>query len=394
MDKILILNGKISDIPVIQKAKEMGFYVVTTGNKPELPGHAVSDEYIPEDYSDRQAILNIIQKHNIKGVVSCSNDLGVITASYVAEKMGWPGHDTYENSLLMHHKDKFKKYCREKGIPSPQSEIFTNIDECLDYCLKCEYPIIVKANDLVAGRGMRRIDNSEEAREAVELAFRMSKDKHILVEPFIEGVQQSIVVFLANRKIIQSSSSNIYCWKNPYLVQAETYPAENFNMVKDKLFKIIHDMADDLNLADGIFSFQYIVKDKTPYIIEMMRRNFGNEALLLADVRTGFPWEEAYIRASLGMDCTELKCEKPRANYVGHYGSMADTNGILKTYAVDPEIEKRLFKRTTILNKGDRISDYKEDKIELLYFEYSSMEEMNKDIITYNDRIVIEMEQA
>lgn len=391
MDKILVLNGKISDIPIIEKAKEMGFYVITTGNKPELPGHVVSDEYILEDYSDMQAVLRIVQKNDIKGVVSCSNDLGVITASYVAEKMNWSGHDTYENSLLMHHKDKFKKYCKEKGIPSPQSEIFTDAGECLEYCLKAQYPIIVKANDLVAGRGIRRIDDVREAKEAVEYAFQMSKDKHILVEPFIEGIQQSIVVFLVNKRIVQTSSSNIYCWKNPYLVQAETYPAENFELVKHTLHKIIHDMADDLDLVDGIFSFQYIVRNGKPYIIEMMRRNFGNEALLLADVRTGFPWEEAYIRASLGMDCSGLKCAEPKAEFVGHYGSMADCNGILKKYIVDPEIEKRLFKRTTIFKQGDSISDYKEDKIELLYFEYENMDEMNRDIVTYNERIKIEI---
>ena len=31
MSKVLILNGSISEIPIIQKAKAMGHYVVTRG---------------------------------------------------------------------------------------------------------------------------------------------------------------------------------------------------------------------------------------------------------------------------------------------------------------------------------------------------------------------------
>ena len=30
----------------------MGYYVVTTGNMPDLQGHQFADEYIPADYSD------------------------------------------------------------------------------------------------------------------------------------------------------------------------------------------------------------------------------------------------------------------------------------------------------------------------------------------------------
>ena len=81
MKKILILNGTISEIPIIKKAQEMGFYVVTTGNMPELPGHSAADEYIPEDYSDCEAVLRLVRENGIEGIVSCANDFGVITSA-------------------------------------------------------------------------------------------------------------------------------------------------------------------------------------------------------------------------------------------------------------------------------------------------------------------------
>ena len=50
MKKVLILNGSFCEVPIIKKAKELGYYVVTTGNMPNLVGHQYADEYIPADY--------------------------------------------------------------------------------------------------------------------------------------------------------------------------------------------------------------------------------------------------------------------------------------------------------------------------------------------------------
>ena len=88
--RVLILNGSLSEIPLIEEAHKLGYYVVTSGNAPSLIGHAYADEYIPCDYSDKEAVLDLVRKHRIDRIISCANDFGAITASYVAERMGWP----------------------------------------------------------------------------------------------------------------------------------------------------------------------------------------------------------------------------------------------------------------------------------------------------------------
>ena len=50
MKKLLILNGSFSEITLIQAAKKLGYYVITSGNNPQLIGHQYADEYIPADY--------------------------------------------------------------------------------------------------------------------------------------------------------------------------------------------------------------------------------------------------------------------------------------------------------------------------------------------------------
>ena len=41
--RMLILNGSFCEQPLIETAKKMGYYVITTGNAPELIGHKYAD---------------------------------------------------------------------------------------------------------------------------------------------------------------------------------------------------------------------------------------------------------------------------------------------------------------------------------------------------------------
>ena len=107
--KLLILNGSHSDIPLIQAGHKLGFHVITAGNDPDLIGHSYSDEYCCVDFSDKQKVLELSLKLNIDAICSCANDFGIITASYVAEKLNIPGHDPFETTYKLHHKDTFRE---------------------------------------------------------------------------------------------------------------------------------------------------------------------------------------------------------------------------------------------------------------------------------------------
>lgn len=388
--RLLILNGSFCEITLIKEAKKLGYYVITTGNMPDLIGHSYADEYICADYSDKEKILEIVKEKEIDRIVSCANDFGVLTACYVAEKMGWPGHDSYETAVTLHHKDKFKEFTYENDIPSPRSYSFKDKDLALEHIKNVEYPIIVKANDLTGGKGILKAENLEEAKIAVDNAFFKSRDKNIVIEPYIEGTQHTIVTFLVNKKIVAYSSCNCYSPINPYLIQTEILPADDIDELKDELFGIIEKIATKLNLADGILALQYIKKNGKPYIIETMRRCFGNQFLTVVGMESGFPWEEATVRAETGMDCSGLKCGVPKAKYCGHHGIMATRNGIVKGYSIDPSIEKHIFQKIEMIKPGERLNDYMNERIAYIWYTYEDRDEMIQAAKSFNELIKIE----
>ena len=389
MKKVLILNGSHSEITLIEAAKKLGYYVITGGNMPDLIGHKYADEYIPVDYSDKEAVLKVIKENNIDAIVSCANDFGTITASYVAEKMGWPGHDSYETALILHQKDLFKDFTAKEGIPSPLSVPFDDKNTALEYIKSVEYPIIVKATDLTGGKGILKATDESEAIFAIENAFTRSRAKHIVIEPFLEGTQHSINVFIIDGKIAASVSCNSYSPINPYLIQTEVLPADNIDLYQDELYGIIKRMIEKLHLADGILTMQFIVHKNKPYIIEAMRRCLGNQYLTVARWISGFPWEEALIRCETGMDCSDLKWEKPLAKGCGHHGIMATRNGKVSGYSIDPAVQEHIVQTIEILHEGDSLQDYMNERVAYIYYTYNDRKEMIDAATTMNSRIKI-----
>lgn len=393
MKKLLILNGSFCELPIIQRAKEMGYYVITTGNAPDLIGHKYADEYIPADYSDKERILEIVKEHDIYRVVSCANDFGVLTSCYVAEQMGWKGPDSYEVALTIHHKDKFKKFTEEYDIPSPRSVVFTKQEDAVEYAKTATFPIIVKANDLTGGKGIMKAENLEEALVALDNAFTRSREKNIVVEPFIRGTQHSYIAFLANNKIVTSTSCNCYSPINPYLIQAETFPADHIEELQPQLDAIIMKMCDVLKLRDGIICLQYMVRDGEIFVIESMRRPFGNQLTMVLGQMTGFDWEEAHIRSQIGEDCSGIEVKEPPMKYCGHHGIMARRNGVVAGYEIDPEIEKHIFKKIEMIQPGQSIDDYMCERVAYIYYEYQDRDEMNEAVKEFNDKIKIRFEE-
>lgn len=392
MKRVLILNGSFCELPLIEVCHQLGYYVITTGNMPELMAHKYADEYIKADYSDFEAIYQIVKEFHIDAVLSCANDFGSITSAYVSEKMGWTTHDTFENSKLLHHKDLFKEYIQRKGFPTPLSKVFTEKDVAIDYLDVCEYPIIVKANDLTGGKGILKAENKQEAIKALDNAFRKSRSKHILIEPFVTGDQQTFVTFLHNKKVVASGSCDSYSYVNPYLIQAETLPAKDIETVRDKLISIIEYIAKDLNLADGIFALQYIRNGADVNIIEMMRRPFGNQFLKLVEYTTNFPWHFAQVIVETGGDWSLVKQIPIEHPNCGHYGVMINRNGILKKWSIPQDIKEHVIEEFIMKQSGDVIEDYLNERVAFLHFAYDDFQQMQDDIKDYYSKINVEIE--
>jgi biotin carboxylase len=389
--KLLILNGSHSEIPLIKSAKSLGFYVVTTGNNPKLIGHQFSDERCFADYSDPHAVLEIARKLNADAVCSCSNDFGILTASYISEKLGLPGHDAYETTKILHQKDLFKKFSLEHEIPTPYAEGFDDIDKALASIKKRKFPLIIKPIDLSGGKGISVVRRSEECPEAVKISFSLSHSGRIVIEDFIEGTQHSFSTFIVKGRVVFYFSDNEYSYLNPFFVSTSAAPAVNVGKVADDLIQNIEKISKALSLKDGIFHIQYLYSNKKAYMLEITRRCSGDLYPYPVDYSTGLDWAGWIVRAETGMDCSGFPAVSQKG-FCGRHCIMSPKNGIIKRVVVDKRIEDNIYDKLIWLKKGDRINNYLADKAGVVLLRYSSMDEMLEKTQIINQLIYMNVE--
>ena len=97
MKKLLLLGGSRYLLPVIREAKALGLYTITCDYLPDNIAHRYSDEYHNVSITDKEATLALARALQVDGVMSFACDPGVVTAAYVAEKMGLPNVGPYES---------------------------------------------------------------------------------------------------------------------------------------------------------------------------------------------------------------------------------------------------------------------------------------------------------
>lgn len=391
MKKLLVLSGSHSDVPLIEAGKRLGFRVITSGNDPALIGHRYADEYHNVDFSDRQGILDLARKLDIDAICSCANDFGAITAAYVAEKMGLPGHDPYETALTLHHKHRFKDFALSSEISTPYAASFSSPEQACEELDKLSFPLIVKPVDLTGGKGVSKVNSRAEYVTAVHHAFSSSRMNQFLVEEFIQGTYHSFSTFVLGRKIVFCYSDNEYSFLNPYLVTTSAAPAIGIEKISDQLKEEAERIIDLLALSDGIFHIQYVQTGAKAWILEITRRCSGDFYPYPVNYATGLDWAEWIVKAESGFDCGDFP-QAVQRGYFGRHCIMSRGNGVIKNIKVSPELQGNIIDEFAILKKGEQIDDYMVDKLGVIFLSYGSMEEMTRKTAAINRLVSVELE--
>lgn len=381
MMKALLLCASHNDLGLIKALRKLGYYIIVTGKIPGLIGERFADKYIQADYSDKDLILEIARSEGIDVICPCCNDFGVYTAAYVAEKLNILGYDSYETTLTLNNKDKFKEFAKQHNIITPQAVSFESKDEAQKQLEQMDFPLIIKPTDASAGNGIHRVDSLQEGIWAIEEAFAKSRAGRIVIEPYIEGTQHGFCTFLINQKVVACCSNNEYSIINPYRVEIDTYPADNYEEVKDTLVQQIEKIADILSLKDGIFHLQYIMSNGQPQIIEVMRRVLGNMYSVPANMLNNMNWDYWEVRARCGLDCSDFPVAVSQEGYFAYKTILAPDNGIIERIEIPEKYNKFLLKYIILCEEGHEVTHYQTEPIGFLFFSFSSQNEMKHVLI-------------
>jgi len=87
---------------------------------------------------------------------------------------------------LAEDRDRFNVLMDEMGIAQPKGGTATSESEALELAHDLGYPVLVRPSYVLGGRAMRVVEDDAELEEYIEEAVRVSPDKPILVDQFLD----------------------------------------------------------------------------------------------------------------------------------------------------------------------------------------------------------------
>ena len=169
--------------------RDEGFESIMVNCNPET----VSTDY---DTSDKlyfepltvEDVLSIYEKERPEGViVQFGGQTPLNIASELAEagvKIIGTSPDTID---LAEDRDRFRKMMQRLGIPQPESDMVSTIEEALNAAKRIGYPLIVRPSFVLGGRAMEVVHDDEMLISYVSAAKDVSPERPILIDRFLEN---------------------------------------------------------------------------------------------------------------------------------------------------------------------------------------------------------------
>jgi len=230
-EKLIILGAGVMQGPVINIAKELGFYAIALDGSSSAPCISLADQFEQIDLKDKEGIeafARSIQRTTSRlGIMTAGTDFSANVA-WVAQKLGLPGIP-YESALNASDKSRMRECFKKANLPSPDFITITVADLPLSphsplptthYPLPpSPFPLVIKPVDNMGSRGCRRIDSLEELNEAAKTAIGFSRSGRAIVEGYMEGPEFSVDAIVYHGEITICGLADRHIFFPPYFIE-------------------------------------------------------------------------------------------------------------------------------------------------------------------------------
>jgi len=360
--KILILGGSHRDIPLIEAAKALGYFVITLGDRDYYIGHSYADKYYKINFNDTKKVKEIIANEKIAYIIPGCGEESYLKTVELSWQMNIGNFDTLETAKLIHNKWAFKKFCLQNGISTPKGFFYTNMEELESF----NFPVVVKPTTLSGGRGVEVVQDTKELKKSIKEAQKYTDE--IFLEEYIEGDLIAYSTFIVDEKIAYGFIGQDCSYLNPYLITT-AYPIKIASNILQKLQDDIEKICSTLHLVDGMFHFQVLIKNSTPYIIDVTRRIPGDLYPYLIEKCDGVAYSKAVIKSYIGEKITNELQQNRYSKFVIRHCVMPQCNGLYEGIKIDKSLYDKVIYRLDLIQEGVQIKEYLHTQIAILLIE-------------------------
>lgn len=175
---------------------------------PGNAGTALDGVNVPMDGTDFDRLARFCRKENVGLVVIGPEDPLALGLSDYLRKRGLKVFGPSKDAARVESSKVFAKtLMRHADVPTAEFRIFDHPDPARTYVETRDYPVVVKADGLAAGKGVIVCKDNAAAKAAVERImvreeFGDKAGRQIVVEKRLEGEEVSVLALVSGRSIL------------------------------------------------------------------------------------------------------------------------------------------------------------------------------------------------
>ena len=248
------------------------------------PGNGGTENNVPLDVNDLDALAEFAQKNNCFTVVGPEDPL----AAGIVDKFNKLNLKVFGPSQaaaqLESSKIWAKNFMKRNNIPTARFEIFDDPQKAEEHVKSIDYDVVVKADGLAAGKGVIVCNGNDEAISAIQTilvkkTFGDAGNK-IIIEERIDGIEASYIALSDGNVALPMASSQDHKRifdddKGPNTGGMGAYsptPIITNDLAKkiqeEVIEKTIHAMKNEGIFFKGFLYAGIMIKDDKPYVLE------------------------------------------------------------------------------------------------------------------------------
>ncbi|MBN1837624.1 MAG: ATP-grasp domain-containing protein [Spirochaetales bacterium] len=299
--RLLVLGGGSSQLSLLARCRDHGFFTVLADRDPRAPGRALADAFEPASTFDAEAVLRAARRQRVHAILTAGTDQPVLVAARVASALGLPSFLDVPTALAVTNKRVMKARLRELNLPTARWAL---VDRRVDPggLAALRPPFVTKPVDSQGQRGVYLLPDARAVHNVADDVLSFSREEQFLVEEYYPSREVTVSGWVGQgRPVLLTVTDRVTVEARPHIgvCFAHRYPTHLADRMAE-IAVLTQRVVEGFGIREGPLYFQFLVGAQGVVVNELSCRLGGAYEDRFIPRVTGIDPLELLIRGSLG----------------------------------------------------------------------------------------------